>query len=52
MTPETMTVISGVVLLLVFALVGWVVRRRGSGGDKRAALPTPVGNPPRDLNLK
>lgn len=28
MTPQTLTVISGIVLLLVFALVGWRVRRR------------------------
>lgn len=28
MTPETVTLISGVLLLLVFAVVGWRVRRR------------------------
>lgn len=33
MTPETVTLISGVVLLLVFALVGWSVRRRGTMRD-------------------
>jgi hypothetical protein len=31
-TAQTMTVISGVVLLLVFALVGWAVRRRRDSG--------------------
>jgi len=33
MTPETLTLISGVVLLLVLALAGWRVHRRPSVHD-------------------
>jgi len=35
-TPETLTLISGGVLLLVFALVGWSVRRRGTARDRKS----------------
>lgn len=33
MDPATLTLISGVVLLLVFALVGWRARRRRTDRD-------------------
>lgn len=33
MTPQTLTVISGIVLLLVFVLVGWRARRRRAAAD-------------------
>lgn len=33
MDPQTLTVISGIVLLLVFALVGWRARRRRDAGE-------------------
>lgn len=36
MTPGTLTLISGVLLLLVFALVGWSVRRRGAARDTKS----------------
>lgn len=36
MTPQTLTVISGIVLLLVFALVGWYVRNRRSVRDRKS----------------
>lgn len=34
MTPQTLTLISGVVLLLVFVAVGWSVRRRRTGRER------------------
>lgn len=36
MTPQTLTVISGIVLLLVFALVGWYVRNRRSVRERKS----------------
>jgi len=35
MNPQTLTLISGVVLLLVFALVGWRARRRHAAEDAK-----------------
>lgn len=35
---QTMTIISGVVLLAVFALVAWSLRRRGDGRVEDDAL--------------
>ena len=34
MNLEIMTIISGIVLLLVFALVGWNLRRKRSNSEK------------------
>ena len=42
MTAQTLTVISGIVLLLVFLLVGWSLRRRDSS-HKRDAGRSPDG---------
>lgn len=44
MTAQTLTVISGVVLLLVFVLVGWNLRRprdSNEGKDRRPHERTP-----------
>lgn len=35
MTSQTMTVISGVVLLVVLALIGWRARRRAHRGESK-----------------
>jgi hypothetical protein len=35
MTAQYVTILSGIVLLLVFALVGWRVGRRTGSGEKR-----------------
>jgi hypothetical protein len=43
MTPTTLTWISGVVLLLVFALVGWRLRRRKGRPFDPYARPFPPG---------
>lgn len=34
MNPQTVTIISGILLLVVFALVGWYVRRRRAAGGR------------------
>jgi hypothetical protein len=44
-TPETLTLISGGVLLLVFALVGWSVRRRGAVRDRKSSGPDEKKSP-------
>ncbi len=36
MTAQTLTVISGIVLLLVFVLVGWTLRRRDGSHERDA----------------
>lgn len=48
MNPQTVTIISGILLLVLFALVGWYTRRRRASGG-RSRDPAAEGNQRRDV---